>query len=540
VRGFVQGELEVESDFYAVLDQALVLLRRRGRVTYSALKPQFNLDDAHLGVLKEELLYAHPEVVDDAGRGLIWTSDESFLASHRVVHSAMMRLYEDLVSALLQHEGRVSYRTLTQLFGLDEVSLDHVRQELIFKQLARDTHGEGLEWMGSRLPVVETDGRHTTPTGATGEIVSAPSDVVPMLPAAPVRPAPEAERRQRTVLFCDLVGSTQLSGQLDPEDLRAVVRAYQEAAAEVIQHYAGHIAHYVLGATRLWLGALPAARQHLEEGIARYMPDQRSAPVFRIGQDLGVAGRTHTAGTLWLLGYPEQALTHVHEALTWAHALSHPFSLAFTRFWAAIVAQWRRDVPAVYEQAEATVALSTEQGFPLWAAMGTSLRAWALAMQGQGEEGMGQLRQGLAAYRATGAELWVPYLCTVLAEVSAHLGHTEDGLRAPTEAHTLVEQHEERYWEAEISRLRGILLLQQTGTPHAEAETWLQHALDVARRQEAKSLELRAAMSLSRLWQQQDKQAEARALLAPIFGWFTEGFDTADLQEARALLDELT
>ena len=233
------------NDFYTVLDQAFALLRSRGRVTYNALKLQFNLDDAHLAILKEELLYAHPEVVDDAGRGLIWTRDESFLASHRVVHSAMMRLYEDLVSALLQREGRVSYRTLTQLFGLDEASLDHVRQELIFKQLARDAHGEGLEWAGSRPRVVETDGRHATPTGVTDEIVSAPSDEVPMLPAAPVRPAPEAERRQLTVLFCDLVGSTQLSGQLDPEDLRAVVRAYQEAAAEVIQHYEGHIAQYL-------------------------------------------------------------------------------------------------------------------------------------------------------------------------------------------------------------------------------------------------------------------------------------------------------
>ena len=129
--------------------------------------------------------------------------------------------------------------------------------------------------------------------------------------------------------------------------------------------------------------------------------------------------------------------------------------------------------------------------------MGTSLRGWALAMQGQGEEGMAQVRQGIAAWRATGAALPVPYFCTVLADVSAHLGHTEDGLQALAEAHTLVEQHEERWWEAEVCRLRGVLLLRQPGTPQAEAETWLQRALDVARRQEAKSLELRAAMSLA-------------------------------------------
>jgi predicted ATPase len=135
--------------------------------------------------------------------------------------------------------------------------------------------------------------------------------------------------------------------------------------------------------------------------------------------------------------------------------------------------------------------------------------------------------------------LHVPYLCTVLADVAAHLGHTEDSLQALAEAHTLVEQHDERLWEAEVCRLRGVLLLQQTGTPQAEAETWLQRALDIARRQEAKSLELRAAMSLSRLWQQQGKQAEAHALLAPIYGWFTEGFDTKDLQEAKVLLEAL-
>jgi predicted ATPase len=299
------------------------------------------------------------------------------------------------------------------------------------------------------------------------------------------------------------------------------------------------IAHYTLGATWLWLGALPAAHQHLEEGIARYTPDQRRAPVFRLGQDPGVVCQVNTALTLWFLGYPTQALARVHEALALAHELSHPYSLAYARCVAALVSQYRRDVLAVYEHAEAAIALSTEQGFPLWAAWGTSLRGWALAMQGQGEAGIEQIRHGIASYRTTGAALHVPFFCTLLADVCNHLGHPDDGLQALAEAHTLVEQHEDRAWEAEVSRLRGVLLLRQPGTPQAEAETWLQRALDVARRQEAKSLELRAAMSLSRLWQQQGKQAEARALLAPIYGWFTEGFDTADLQEAKTLLDAL-
>jgi predicted ATPase len=203
---------------------------------------------------------------------------------------------------------------------------------------------------------------------------------------------------------------------------------------------------------------------------------------------------------------------------------------------AAIVSQLRRDVRAVREHAEVAIVLAIEQGFPQWVARGTCLRGWALAVQDHGEEGLAQVRQGIAAWRATGAALDVPYFCTLLAEVSVQLGHTEDGLQALAEAHTLVEKHEERCWEAEVCRLRGVLLLRQPVPQPEEAETWLQRALDVARRQEAKSLELRAAMSLSRLWQRQGKQAEARALLAPVYDWFTEGFDTADLQEARALL----
>ena len=193
----------------------------------------------------------------------------------------------------------------------------------------------------------------------------------------------------------------------------------------------------------------------------------------------------------------------------------------------------------MHEQAEAAVALSTEQGFTQWAILGTRFRGWALAMQGQGEAGIAQVRQGIAAWRATGGVLAVPYLCTLLAEVSASLGQTEDGLQVLAEAHTLVEQHEDCYWEAEVYRLRGILLLRQAKTPQAEAEACFQQALDVARRQEAKSLELRAAMSLAHLWQRQGNRTKAYGLLAPIYGWFTEGFDTADLQEAKTLLEAL-
>jgi class 3 adenylate cyclase len=294
-----KGE-KVGTEFYTVLDQVLALLRSRGRVTYNALQLQFNLDDAHLAVLKEELLYAHPQVVDDAGRGLIWRTDEHLLAPQRVAHSAVLRFYEALVSALLQREGRMSYRTLTQLFGFDAACLDHVRQELVFKQLARDIDGEGLAWTGSPLGVVVADSRHTAPAEMTGETASALSDAVPVLPGVPVRLAPEAERRQLTVLFCDLVGSTQLSSQLDPEDLRAVVRAYQEAAAEVIQHYEGYIAQYLGDGLLVYFG-YPTAHEddarravHTGLGIVQAIATLNTRLVAQHGVQLAVRLGIHT------------------------------------------------------------------------------------------------------------------------------------------------------------------------------------------------------------------------------------------------------
>ena len=333
--------------FEAILDQAMAMLQRRGRVTYRTLQRQFQLDDAALDDLKAQLLYAHPQVVDDAGRGLIWTGaivsvpsaaalsprlsprppladtprphDESLGASHRVVQHAVMRLYEELVSALLQREGRVSYRSLRQLFGFDAACLDHVRQELIFKQLARDAHGEGLAWTGGLPRVVVTDGQPTEPIDAAGASASAPSDAVPALPAAPIRPAPEAERRQLTVLFCDLVGSTQLSGQLDPEDWRAVVRAYQEAAAEVIQPYEGHIAQYLGDGLLVYFG-YPTAHEddarravHAGLGIVQAIATLNTRLATQDGVQLAVRLGIHTGPVV--VGVMGGGARHGHLAL---------------------------------------------------------------------------------------------------------------------------------------------------------------------------------------------------------------------------------
>jgi predicted ATPase len=285
---------------------------------------------------------------------------------------------------------------------------------------------------------------------------------------------------------------------------------------------------------------MASARAHLEQGVALYDPQQHHAHAFLYGQDPRMACLSDAAYALWLLGYPDQALQRSHEAITLARELAHPFSVAFALTFTAWLYQHRREVQAAQEGAEAAIALSTEQGFPHWAAMGTICCGWALAMQGQGEAGLAQVRQGIAAWRATGAELFQPYFLALLAEAYGKGGQPEEGLSVLAEALAVAHKHGELVYEAELYRLKGELLLALSQAHQAEAETCFQQALDIAHRQQAKSWELRAATSLSRLWQQQGKRAEAHEILVPIYGWFTEGFDTADLQEAKALLEELS
>ena len=294
-------------------------------------------------------------------------------------------------------------------------------------------------------------------------------------------------------------------------------------------------AHRVMGQTMFWLGEMAPARAHFEQGMALYDPQRHCSHAFLYGQDPGIICRSFAAWAILVLGYPDQALQSIHEALTLAQELTHPFSLALALTVAAVVHQFRREAQAVQERTEALIALSTEQGFPQWLAYGTILRGWALTAQGEGAEGIAQIHQGLVARSALGSEIQRPYLFSLLAEAYGKVGQPEEGLTVLVEALALVSRH----WEAELHRRKGELLLIQQGQKVGEAEECFRQALDIARRQQAKSLELRAAMSLSRLWQQQGKQEEARQMLADIYGWFTEGFDTADLQEAKTLLEEL-
>ena len=297
--------------------------------------------------------------------------------------------------------------------------------------------------------------------------------------------------------------------------------------------------HRALGDTLFRLGEFVLARAHLEQGIALYNPQQHRAHALLYGQDPGMGCRSYAAYVLWVLGYPDQALQQSQEALTLAHELSHPFSLALALVRAAEIHEFRREWPAVQEGIEALMAFTREQGFAQLFAMGCVHWGRAYAAQGRGEEGITQIRQGQAAYRATGGKLARTCTLVWLAEAYGIGGQPEEGLRMLAEAMAAAHNIGERFYEAERPRLKGDLLLALSADHQAEAEACFQQALAIARRQQAKSWELRAATSLSRLWQRHGRRTDAHALLAPIYGWFTEGFDTADLQEAKTLLEEL-
>ena len=295
--------------------------------------------------------------------------------------------------------------------------------------------------------------------------------------------------------------------------------------------------HNTLGVTLFYLGELSHAWTHLEQGESLSNPQQLRSPPFVL--DPKAACRAYAALVLWCLGYPDQALRKSQEALSLAQGLAHPHSLAFILVIDAWLHQLRREAHVVLERAEAAVTLSTEQGFALWAAVGTFWQGWILAEGGQEGEGIAHMRQGFDAWRATGADVWQPHMLALLAEVQGKVGRAEAGLHTLAEALTLVNTTGERFYEAEMYRLQGELLLLQAIPEAQQVEACFHQALAIARHQAAKSLELRAAMSLSRLWQRQGKLAEACQLLAEVYGWFTEGFDTADLQEAKMLLDAL-
>jgi predicted ATPase len=291
--------------------------------------------------------------------------------------------------------------------------------------------------------------------------------------------------------------------------------------------------NFMMGMSLFHLGELVPAREHLEHTLAVYDPLQHRSYASLLVANPRVFCLSYASHVLWHLGYPEQALERSHQALSLARELSHPFSLAIALAYGAMLSQFRREARAAAEHAEAAVALCTEHGFAYYLAWAEFIRGWTLAEQGEGKDGFAQMQQALTGLRTTGAKLREPYYLALLAQSHERSGEHEEGLLVLDEAMALMEKTEERFWEAELYRLKGELL-----PDSGKAEACFCRALDVSR-QSAKSLELRAAMNLSRLWRRRGESAKARRVVREVFDRFTEGFDTPDLKEAASLLQEL-
>ncbi len=331
--------------------------------------------------------------------------------------------------------------------------------------------------------------------------------------------------------FYALRGELQLSHEVGEQLLRLAQRTDDPTLL-----LPAHVAH---GYNCFFRGDLTLAREHLEQGMTFYDAQQHKFWLSRWGEDPGIVGLGFGALSLWSLGFPDRALAWSGEELALASKTTHSFSLAFSLWVAARLHQVRGEVNAVEERVKTLMAFSTEQGFLAWIGHGMILRGWTLCMRGQAGEGIAQMQQGLAAERSAGANLHRTHYLALLAEAYGASGRHEEGLTTIDDAIAIAEKTGEGYSEPELHRVKGVLLLQQSTRDERESETCFLRALDNARRRRAKSLELRAAMSLARLWQSQGKKMEARRLLGEIYGWFTEGFDTADLQEAKALLEAL-
>jgi adenylate cyclase len=296
------------------------------------------------------------------------------------------------------------------------------------------------------------------------------------------------------------------------------------------------IAHGSVGPTLFEFGEYLSVREHLEKGISFYNRERDRA----LGLDeFLIPELSYLASTLNALGYPDQALKTIEQAAAAGQEFGHPFTLTFALHFFTFLRAARREAHKAQEAAEHVIELSTEHGFAFWLAQATSVRGEAIAEQGRTEEGIAEMLKGLAAMHAIGFDGNRAFHLAQLAKAYSEVGRLDEALSTLEEALAEADQNEERKNLAERLRLKGELLLRQSGTHAAEARTCFERAIEIARSQGAKWFELRATTSLARLLVRQGHRDEARAMLADIYNWFTEGFDTADLKDAKALLDEL-
>jgi class 3 adenylate cyclase/predicted ATPase len=324
----------------------------------------------------------------------------------------------------------------------------------------------------------------------------------------------------------------------EPEHMRALSTTFLRDAAGNLGSPEFVMGHRIVGMTHWHSGDYIAAREHLEQALAAYDRKRHPSLAFRYGQDIGVPCMLYLALTLWPLGEVAHASHLAEEAVRYAPSTGHLATAAYALIHTCLLELICRDAAALLPHAESIVTMSRDHGLPFWLAYGTFARGYARRQAGEREAGETGMRLGMTMCKEQGICEWVPFFAAIQADAEAEAGRVESALATLDDAFALSERTGQHWPDAELHRVRGDVLVRATQSGAAEAA--FAHAIEIARRQRTRSFELRAAMSMARLWRDQGKRDEARELLAPVYGWFTEGFDTLDLKEAKALLDELS
>ncbi|HWX35738.1 MAG TPA: hypothetical protein VNZ53_51000 [Steroidobacteraceae bacterium] len=299
------------------------------------------------------------------------------------------------------------------------------------------------------------------------------------------------------------------------------------------------IAHRVMGISLLHTGDIAEGRAHYDQSIALYDPAAHLPLATRFSVEARVSTLSFRAWALWFLGYPEAALVDADHALKYAREIGQAATLMVALHYMSFTHIHCGNYGAAKAEADELVALADEKTTLIWKALGMLDQGCLLVLKGKASGAVQTFTSGMISYQSTGSTVWIPLHLSYLAKAYSELGQVDDAVRCIGEAITAVETTRERWCEAEINRIVGEIALMSPGPGAAKAEAYFERALTIARQQRAKSWELRAAMSIARLWHDQGKREEARDLLVPVYGWFTEGFDTRDLKEAKALLEEL-
>ncbi len=440
-------------------------------------------------------------------------------------------------SLLIERRKQMHERAGEAIESLFSNQLDDRATALAYHYSRSDNADKAIEYLGRA-------GQQALQRSANADAITSLTAAIDLLHKLSV--GPERDQRELLLELTLAVALAPLKGFSAPDVERAFTRARElcERLGDPPEFFSVNsaqlvLAHFALGNNSFNMGSLDAAREHLEAVLSLYDPARDGPSVVRHSVDAKANVLSYMALTLWALGYPDQALKRACEAVEFAQVLPHLHSLASAQCILGIVQHYRREARPAQETAERLLDFCAEHGFTHWLAFATLQHGWALAERGRHEEGIVQMGEGIAGHRATGARIGHPYFLCTLADAYLLAGRLDDAQNILSEALALAAEQEGRQHEAEIHRVRGEVLLRQNDSNAVEAQNCFERAIEIARGQSAKSYELRATTSLVRLLAKQGNRDEAREMLANIYNWFTEGFDTLDLIEAKALLAEL-